>query len=72
MTECLGFHTFADVVNFKCKYMAKPIAPTPPLTGQDALDFLINLETKEKATPEEKERIKAGAERIRKMVHFKF
>lgn len=52
--------------------MATPIAPTPPLTGQDALDFLVNLEKKEKATPEEKERVKAGAERIKKMVHFKF
>lgn len=52
--------------------MATPIAPTPPLTGQDALDFLVNLEKNEKATPEEKERVKAGAERIKKMVHFNF
>ena len=52
--------------------MATPIAPPPPLPGQDALDFLINLEMKGKATPEEKERDKAGAELKKKMVHFNF
>lgn len=52
--------------------MARPIAPTPPLTGQDALDFLVQLEKKEKAAPEEIARVKAGAERIKKMVDFNF
>lgn len=52
--------------------MATPIAPTPPLTGQDALNFLIEMEKNDKASDEEKARVKAGAERIKKMVDFNF
>ena len=52
--------------------MARPIAPTPPLRGQDALDFFIEMEKQEKVTPEEMERIRAGAERIIKMIDFNF
>ena len=52
--------------------MARPIEPTPPLTGQDAIDFLKEIERDEKETPEEIERIKRGAERIKKMIHFSF
>ena len=50
--------------------MATPIAPTPPLTGQDAINFLIELEKNEKASPEEIEAVKQGAERIMKLIDF--
>lgn len=57
---------------FKRIVMARPIASTPPLKGQDAVDFLLEMEKNEKVTPEEMERIKAGAERIKKMIDFDF
>ena len=52
--------------------MAKPIAPTPPLKGQAAIDFFIEMEQQKKATLAEKTRVKAGAERIKKMLTFNF
>lgn len=58
--------------NFKCIIMATPIAPTPELTGQAAKDFLKDLAENRKASHEEKERVKKGAERIKKMIHFDF
>ena len=59
--------------NYKMfEVMARPIAATPPLRGQDAIDFLLEMERCEKVTPEEMERIKAGAERIQKMIDFDF
>lgn len=56
----------------QCKVMATPIAPTPELTGKAAKDFLKEMAENRKATPEEIERVKKGAERIRKMIHFEF
>lgn len=52
--------------------MAKPIAPTPPLTGQAAVDFFAEMEKQKKATADERARVKVGAERIRKMLTFNF
>ena len=52
--------------------MATPIAPTPELTGRAAEEFLKELAENKKASPEEKERIRQGAERIKKMIHFDF
>lgn len=52
--------------------MARPIAPTPPLKGQAAIDFIMELEKKKKASPEEKKRVKEGAERIKAMLTFNF
>ena len=52
--------------------MATPISPTPELTGQAAKDFLKDLAENRKASHEEKERVKKGAERIKKMIHFDF
>lgn len=52
--------------------MVKPIAPTPPLKGQAAVDFFVEMEKNKKATPEERARVKAGAERIKKMLTFNF
>ncbi len=52
--------------------MAKPIAPTPPLKGKAAVEFFAEMERQEKATPAERSRVKAGAERIRKMLTFNF
>ncbi|MBP5318012.1 MAG: hypothetical protein J6Y77_01220 [Paludibacteraceae bacterium] len=43
--------------------MATPIAPTPPLHGQAALDFIAEMEKNKKASPEEKERIRKVYER---------
>ena len=52
--------------------MATPIAPTPELTGKAAEEFLRELAENRKATPEEIERVKKGAERIKKMINFNF
>ena len=52
--------------------MATPIAPTPELTGKAAEEFLRDLAENRKATPEEIERVKKGAERIKNMIHFDF
>lgn len=52
--------------------MAKPIAPTPPLKGQAAVDFFTEMEQQKKATADERARVKAGAERIKKMLTFDF
>lgn len=52
--------------------MARPIAATPPLKGQAAIDFITELEKNKKASSEEKRRVKAGAERIKAMLTFNF
>lgn len=52
--------------------MARPIAPTPPLKGEDAIKFIQELEKNKKISPEEKARIEAGANRIKKMLTFNF
>ena len=52
--------------------MATPIAPTPPLIGQAAVDFFAEMEQQKKATTAERARVKAGAERIKKMLTFDF
>lgn len=52
--------------------MAKPIAPTPPLHGQAAVDFFTEMEKQKKASKEERAKVKAGADRIRKMLTFEF
>ena len=52
--------------------MAKPIAPTPPLKGQAAVDFFAEMEQQKKATMAERVRVKAGAKRIKKMLTFNF
>ena len=52
--------------------MATPIAPTPELTGRAAEKFLEEMAENRKASPEEKARVRQGAERIKKMIHFDF
>lgn len=52
--------------------MAKPIAPTPPLKGQAALDFIAELTKNKKASSNEKKKVKEGAERIKAMLTFSF
>lgn len=52
--------------------MATPIAPTPELKGRAALEFMEEMAKKKKASPEEVERVKKGAERIKKMIQFDF
>jgi len=44
--------------------MAKPIAPTPPLKGKDAVEFIRELERNKKVSSEEKERKKAISSNI--------
>lgn len=63
---------FANEIKQKVLFMAKPIAPTPPLTGQAAVDFFAEMEQQKKATTAERARVKAGAERIKKMLTFNF
>lgn len=58
---------FADE---KIRTMAKPIAATPVLKGQAAIDFVEELSKNKKATTEEKARINAGADRIQAMLSF--
>ena len=48
--------------------MAKPIAPTPVLKGQAAIDFIQELSKNKKASEEETIRINKGAERINAMI----
>ena len=50
--------------------MAKPIAPTPVLKGQAAVDFVKELSKNKKASKEERARVKAGADRIEAMLTF--
>ena len=52
--------------------MAKPIKPTPVLKGDDALEFIAEMEKKKKATPEEKELVARGAAFIESLLTFSF
>lgn len=52
--------------------MAKPIEATPVLEGSDAFAFIAEMEKNEKASNEEKKRIKADADIIRSMLTFAF
>ena len=54
------------------KAMAKPIEATPMLEGSDALAFFAEMEKNEKASEEERKRIKADADIIRSMLTFAF
>lgn len=54
------------------KIMAKPIEATPVLEGSDALAFFAEMEKNEKASEEEKKRVKADADIIRSMLTFAF
>ena len=49
--------------------MAKPIEATPVLEGSDALAFFAEMEKNEKASEEEKKRVKADANFFRSMFH---
>ena len=61
---------FAEI--FKNNDMARDIAPTPPLHGQDAIDFIAELEKNEKVSEEERKRIFADAEIFKSWLTFKF
>lgn len=50
--------------------MANPIAPTPVLKGQAAIDFIEELSKNKKVSQEEIVRIKRGADRIEAMLTF--
>ena len=50
--------------------MAKPIAPTPVLKGQAAIDFIKELSKNKKASVEDALRVKRGADRIQAMLTF--
>lgn len=50
--------------------MAKPIAPTPVLKGQAAIDFIKELSKNKKASQEETVRVNKGADRIQAMLTF--
>ena len=54
------------------KIMAKPIEATPVLEGNDAIAFCAEMEKNEKASEEEKKRVKADADIIRAMLTFAF
>lgn len=58
--------------NKRNKNMAKPIAPTPPLKGQAAVDFVEEINKNKKASMDEKTAIKKGASRIKSMLTFTF
>lgn len=46
--------------------MAKPIAPTPTLTGEAIVDFFLQMEKHEKEPKEVRERIKRNTELLKK------
>lgn len=52
------------------KIMAKPIEATPVLEGNDAIAFFAEMEKNEKASEEEKKRVKADANFFRAMFHY--
>lgn len=51
--------------------MAKPIAPTPILQGQAAVDFIREISKNKKASEEEIANMDKGAARIQAMLTFK-
>lgn len=54
------------------KIMAKPIEPTPVLKGDDAYEFVAEMEKQEKASAEEKARVAKGASFIQSLLTFTF
>ena len=52
--------------------MAKPIEPTPVLKGDDAYEFVSDMETLEKASAEGKARVAKGASFIQSLLTFTF
>lgn len=60
--------TFVTGKQRQNKNMAKPIAPTPVLRGQSALDFMVKISENRKASLEETTRVKTGADRIQSMM----
>ena len=52
--------------------MAKPIEPTPVLYGNDAFEFVAEMEKEKKASAEEKERVARGASFIQSLLTFNF
>lgn len=60
--------TFVTGKQRQNKNMAKPIAPTPVLRGQSALDFMVKISENRKASLEETTRVNTGADRIQSMM----
>lgn len=52
--------------------MAKPIEPTPILKGNDAYEFIAEIEKHQKASAEEKARVAKGASFIQSLLTFTF
>ena len=52
--------------------MAKPIEPTPVLKGDDAFEFVAEMEKQKKASAEEKARVAKGASFIQSLLTFTF
>ena len=50
--------------------MARPIEPTPVLTGKDAEAFLQRIEEKRKVSPEEYDRMKKAYEKGMSMIEL--
>ncbi|MGN0282526.1 MAG: hypothetical protein ACI4B3_09530 [Prevotella sp.] len=66
------FDYFCNAYIENIMIMAKPIAPTPVLKGQAAIDFIQELSQNKKASEEETMRVNKGAERIKAMLTFSF
>ena len=52
--------------------MAKQIEPTPVLKGDDAFEFVAEMDKERKAFDEEKERVRKGASFIQSLLTFSF
>ena len=52
--------------------MAKPIEPTPVLKGDDAYEFVAEMEKQGEASAEEKERVAKGASFMQSLLTFTF
>lgn len=52
--------------------MARPIAPTPALSGQSAVDFIQSLQDVKSASASERSHVFEGANRIESLLTFAF
>lgn len=62
----------SSVSDYELKDMAKPIEPTPVLKGDDAYEFVAEMEKQQKASAEEKARVAKGASFIQSLLTFTF
>ena len=63
---------FAAEIKMYCKDMARPIAETPILYGEDATRFMYNMHHVQKISEEERERMRKSYEWVKSISTFPF